>query len=150
MENMIFRKDYLKRIDAELLDQMQRNSRLDREEMLTDAEATALSIIENYLANRYNTNNLFATARGQSRRDLKSWAVNITLYLLHERWNKSVPVPGELAKAYESAIKTLRALESGEQSLDLPKGKPGISAPNWPGEDFDQDFGPDAIPDFGF
>lgn len=107
--------DFDKQIKADVLTVVigNDNAILDSSELATIAEMTS------YLANRYDTANIFNKAGAARNSLIVLYAVDILLYHIHSRINPN-KIPDLRGIRYESAITWLKMVSKGELMPDLP------------------------------
>lgn len=140
MNDLITRKDYNKRIDNEILEELLLHDQLNKEEVLTDEEAIAFSIIDCHLQERYETDGLFNPQLHKRNIPTAEWVVSIVLHQLY--CNRKKPVPNPVVLNYVTTMKELEDIRCGRLNIDLPSKD--TSFLNWdanePGLDDDPDF----------
>lgn len=118
MEHLDFRKDYFAKLGADTALVLISKSGQDRNELLTDVEATAVSIICGHVEDRYQLEALFSPRYKKSRLQVKQWAVDLACYLMYERIG--VAEPEDIKKAYQDTLKKLRSIKEGAY-FDAPQ-----------------------------
>lgn len=111
----ITQDDYRSKIKLELLNQIIE----DEPDTLTDAEASALAVIENRLFQRYDMDTVLAQEGDDRNKAVLLWAVNLTLYYVHDRIDDDL-VPDRVVKNYDDTVEELLKIYSGELSANLP------------------------------
>lgn len=90
------------------------------EDILTECEATALAVIADHLAERYDTDSVFATTGADRPRNVMRWATNLIIYYLYERVPDKM-VPERVVKNYNDTLSDLKEISGGVRSAILPR-----------------------------
>lgn len=106
----------------------------DEPDILTDAEATAMAVIENKLFQRYDMDEVFAQVDDARSRVVLRWLICLVLYYIYERIDDDL-VPERIVKNYDDCINEIDEVSAGNQPVKLPLLE----------EDADGDGEPDTI-----
>jgi len=116
MSTWITSADYLAKVTNDRLQQII-EADTDR---LDEAETTAVAIVKDALYATYDTEEIFATSGDDRPAQVVRWCVNLALYFIYERVPDKL-VPERVLQNYQDTLDTLRDIEDGKKSVDLPR-----------------------------
>lgn len=116
MAQFITEADYLVYIKDVRLQQMVE----DNEQIMEDAEDTAIAVVSDALYSRYDIDAIFAATGNDRHRQVIRWVLNLTLYYLHERLPERL-IPDRVLKNYDNTLQMLTDIEDGKKSTRLPE-----------------------------
>jgi phage gp36-like protein len=113
---MIFltQTDFNAKISPDILNQI---TDLDNA-VLNDAEASAIALITDAFADKYDLTVEFAKTADNRHKNLIRWLLNLTLYFIYERIPDS-QVPERVVKNYDDTIKEIEMIERGKRATTL-------------------------------
>lgn len=91
----------------------------DDEDILTDAEATAMAVLESKLFQRYDVDEVFAQVDDARSRVVMRWAICLVLYYIYERIDDDL-IPERVVKNYDDCMNELDEISGGKQAVKLP------------------------------
>lgn len=91
----------------------------DEPDILTDAEATAMAIVENKLFQRYDMDQVLAQEGANRNRVVLRWVTCIVLYDIHERIDDEL-VPERIIKNYDDCMNEIDEISAGNKPIKLP------------------------------
>lgn len=91
----------------------------DDEDILTDAEATAMAIVENKLFQRYDMDQALAQEGDSRNRVLLRWVICLVLYDIYERIDDDL-IPERIVKNYDDCMNELDEIQKGNMAVKLP------------------------------
>ena len=102
-----------------VLAQLLKDRALNSEELLTDQEAIAFSIIESHIGEQYDTHQLFDSEKKHKGIPIAQWVVSL---VLHQLYSKSeYMTPDTVRLNYVATMKDLQLIKTGKQALELPE-----------------------------
>ncbi len=112
----ITRNDLLVAIREQHLDQLADD---ETGQLIDQAEAQAISCIEDHLIQRYDLGSAFEQSEEGRSATLVRWIVLITVYLIYERADEGQR-PEWLEGAYKMTMQQLGLIQEGKRSVNLP------------------------------
>lgn len=116
MENFITLDDYKARITDQRLLQLIGNDN----DILEDAEATAVAIVTDFLSGKFDTDEIFS-AEGEDRaKNVVRWVTNLIIYYLYERVPDRM-IPPRVENTYKETMENLKSISNGDLQTALPR-----------------------------
>lgn len=91
----------------------------DDTDILTDAEATAMAVLESKLFQRYDVDEVFAQENDNRSRVVLRWLTCLVLYYIYERIDDDM-IPERVVKNYDDCMTELDEIQKGNMAVKLP------------------------------
>lgn len=112
---------FVAKADYEL---MIKQARLDQatdinDDLLDEAEATAIQVVRDALYSRYNVDDIFAQTGDDRAKQVVRWVLTLSIYYIYDRLPDRI-IPERVKENYQDTINILTAIEDGKKSVELP------------------------------
>jgi hypothetical protein len=115
MENFISINDYKTKITDQRLLQIIGSDN----DILDDAEATAIAVITDLLSGRFDTDAIFSAEGDDRSKSVVRWVSNLVMYYLYERVADKM-VPKRVEDNYKETMSNLQLIAKGDLPAVLP------------------------------
>jgi phage gp36-like protein len=115
MSNWISTTDYKSKITDNRIQMI-----IDQdEELLDNAEITAIAVVRDFLYSRYEVDEIFATSGTDRPAQVVRWCTNLAMYYIYERVPDKL-TPERITKNYDETMAILLEISDGKKAVDLP------------------------------
>jgi hypothetical protein len=120
MSDFITKADYLHQIREYKLDQILQEDNADEDQILEDAEGTAIATVRDALiGGGYDADVVFSKTGVERPKQVMRWVKCLVLYYIYERVPDDL-VPARVIKDYDLTIEILDKINDGKMNVDLP------------------------------
>lgn len=104
---------------------MIRSNRLDQitdedDALVNDAINDAVAMVNNYLFQHFDTDQIFSQEGEQKDRKVTRWCKYLAIYYIYDRIEDEL-IPERVQKNYEHTMKTLEKIAQAKMPVDLPR-----------------------------